>query len=96
MHLPCGAPDLIEFLFAPVGTEANGVPPQHGLGFARLGNDPWQEARRLAGLPKPEAVSISLWCKGRPNYQDWHRAYGRRLRSGLSNGRLHDNRRPKA
>jgi len=24
--------------------------------FARLGNDPWQEAGRLAGLPKPEAI----------------------------------------
>jgi hypothetical protein len=47
---------LNEFLFAPVGTEANGMTISVVSMFARLGNDPWQEAGRLAGLPKPEAI----------------------------------------
>jgi hypothetical protein len=47
---------LNEFLFAPVGTEANGMTLSVVSVFARLGNDPWQEAGRLAGLPKPEAI----------------------------------------
>ena len=47
---------LNEFLFAPVGTEANGMTLSMVSVFARLGNDPWQEAGRLAGLPKPEAT----------------------------------------
>ncbi len=47
---------LNEFLFAAVGTEANGMTLSLVSVFARLGNDPWQEAGRLAGLPKPEAT----------------------------------------
>ena len=47
---------LNEFLYAPVGTEANGMTLSVVSLFARLGNDPWQEAGRLAGLPKPEAI----------------------------------------
>jgi hypothetical protein len=47
---------LNEFLFAPVGTEANGMTLSLVSVFARLGNDPWQEADRLAGLSKPEAT----------------------------------------
>jgi hypothetical protein len=125
---------LNEFLFAPVGTEANGMTLSLVSVFARLGNDPWLEAGRLARLPKPEATeslariiasmpnqrlattsrdddcypidctaaevagrepgtesaSISLWREGRPSYQDWPRAGGRRVRSGLSDRCLHD------
>jgi hypothetical protein len=47
---------LNEFLFAPVGTETNGMTLSVVSVLARLGNDPWQEAGRLAGLPKPEAI----------------------------------------
>ena len=47
---------LNEFLFAAVGTEANGMTLSLASVFARLGNDPWLEAGRLAGLPKPEAT----------------------------------------
>ena len=47
---------LNEFLFAPVGTEANGMTLSVVSVFARLGSDPWQEAGRLAGLPKAEAT----------------------------------------
>jgi hypothetical protein len=47
---------LNEFLFAPVGTETNGMTLSLVSVFARLGNDPWLEAGRLAGLPKSEAT----------------------------------------
>ena len=47
---------LNEFLFATVGTEANGMTLSLISVFARLGNDPWQEAGRLARLPKLEAT----------------------------------------
>ena len=47
---------LNEFLFAPVGTEANGMTLSVVSVFARLGNDPWLEASRLARLPKLEAT----------------------------------------
>ncbi len=47
---------LNEFLFAPVGTEANGMTLSVVSVFARLGNDPWLEAGKLARLPKLEAT----------------------------------------
>ena len=47
---------LNEFLFAPVGTEANGMTLSVVSVFARLGDDPWLEAGRLARLPKSEAT----------------------------------------
>ena len=47
---------LNEFLFAPVGTEANGMTLSVVSVFARLGSDPWLEAGRLAKLSKPEAT----------------------------------------
>lgn len=60
-----------EFLFAAVGTEANGMTLSLVSVFARAGSDPWQEAGRLAGLPKSEAteslarsiagMSTSIW-----------------------------------
>lgn len=47
---------LNEFLFAPVGTEANGMTLSVVSLLARLGNDPWREAGRLAALPRSEAT----------------------------------------
>lgn len=47
---------LNEFLFAPVGTEANGMTLSVVSLLARLGNDPWREAGRLAALPQSEAT----------------------------------------
>jgi hypothetical protein len=47
---------LNEFLFAPVGTETNGMTLSLVSVFARMGNDPWLEAGRLARLPKSEAT----------------------------------------
>jgi len=49
--------DLNNFLFADVGTEANGMTLCMLSVFARLGSDPWSEAGRLADLPKPEATA---------------------------------------
>ncbi|MEJ0020893.1 MAG: hypothetical protein WDN25_30965 [Acetobacteraceae bacterium] len=48
---------LSDFLFAPVGIEANGMTLSVVSVFARLGDDPWAEAGRLAGLPKSEATA---------------------------------------
>ena len=48
--------DLNNFLFADVGTEANGMTLCVLSVFARLGSDPWREAGRLADLSKPEAA----------------------------------------
>ncbi len=58
---------LNEFLFAPVGTEANGMTLSVISVFARLGNDPWLEAGRLARLPKLEATdSLARIIAGMP------------------------------
>jgi hypothetical protein len=58
---------LNEFLFAPVGTEANGMTLSLVSVFARLGHDPWREAGRLAGLPKSEATeSLARIIAGMP------------------------------
>lgn len=48
---------LNAFLYAAVGEEPNGTTLSLVSVFARTGNDPWGEAKRLAGLPKPEAIS---------------------------------------
>jgi hypothetical protein len=48
--------DLNDFLFADVGTEASGMPLSVLSVLARLGMDPWQEAGRLAKLPRQAAV----------------------------------------
>ena len=58
---------LNEFLFAPVGTEANGMTLSLVSVFARLGNDPWLEAGKLARLPKSEAIeSLARLIAGMP------------------------------
>jgi hypothetical protein len=48
--------DLNPFLFADVGTEASGMTLSVVSVLARQGRDPWQEAGRLADLPKAEAT----------------------------------------
>lgn len=50
------ASDLNRFLFAGVGTEPNGSLLTVLSLLARLGSDPWFEARRLADLPRRTAV----------------------------------------
>src|SRR5947209_14905431 len=48
--------DLNDFLFAAVGQEQNGMPLNVVSGLTRLGLDPWEEAGRLAALPKAVAA----------------------------------------
>lgn len=48
--------DLNDFLFASVGEEQNGVTLSVVSGLTRLGLDPWEEAARLAPLPKARAA----------------------------------------
>src|SRR5687767_3959352 len=46
-----------DFLAATVGEERNGMHLSVLSAFARLDMDPWEEARRLADLPKGTAVN---------------------------------------
>jgi hypothetical protein len=60
--------DLNQFLFADIGTEANGMTLSVLSVFARRGSDPWTEAGRLAGLSKAEATdSLARMISGMPN-----------------------------
>jgi len=46
-----------QFLFAPIGEEGNGMMLSVVSAMARLEIDPWEEAARLAGLPKEIAAT---------------------------------------
>ena len=48
--------DLNDSLFAAVGDEPNGMPLNVISALTRLGIDPWEEAARLAALPKALAA----------------------------------------
>jgi hypothetical protein len=48
--------DLNDFLHASVGDEQNGMPLSVISALTRLGVDPWDEAARLAALPKALAA----------------------------------------
>jgi hypothetical protein len=48
--------NLNEFLFAAVGDQQNGMPLNVVSGLTRLGLDPWEEAARLAALPRARAA----------------------------------------
>ena len=67
--------DLNDFLFASVGDEQNGIPLSVISTLTRLGVDPWEEAVRLAALPKvlaAEALApiIARLPTGRPQRSD--------------------------
>ena len=51
-----GRSDLNGFLFAEIGIEDSGMPLSVISALARMGLDPWQEAGRLAGLPRTVAT----------------------------------------
>ncbi len=51
-----GRSDLNQFLFADIGTEANGMTLSVMSVFARDGSDPWSVAGRLATLSKADAA----------------------------------------
>ena len=48
--------DFDEFLFAPVGVDASGMPLTLLSLLARLGIDPWEEAAELAHLSREPAM----------------------------------------
>ncbi len=48
--------DLNDFLFAAVGDQPNGMPLNVVSALTRLGLDPWDEAARLASLPRALAA----------------------------------------
>jgi hypothetical protein len=48
--------DVNDFLFASVGDQQNGMPLNVVSALTRLGVDPWEEAARLAALPKSLAA----------------------------------------
>jgi hypothetical protein len=50
--------DLNDFLFAAIGNEQNGMQLNVVSGLTRLGLDPWEEAARLAALPKARAAEV--------------------------------------
>lgn len=59
--------DLNPFLFADIGTEANGTTLSVMSVFARRGNDPWTEASRLAALSRADATdSLAHMIAGMP------------------------------
>jgi len=59
--------DLNPFLFADIGTEANGMTLSVLSAIARRGSDPWTEAARLAALSKADATdSLARMIAGMP------------------------------
>jgi len=59
------------FLFASVGEEKTGLQLTVQTALIRLGFDPWQEAARLAGLPKGAAVQALTAAMARLPEGDW-------------------------
>lgn len=53
---------LNEFVFAEVGTEANGMSLTLLSTLSRLGLDPWDEAQRLANMPSNAAAERVAHC----------------------------------
>jgi hypothetical protein len=67
--------ELNDFLFASVGDEQNGMPLSVISALTRLRVDPWEEAARLAALPKALAAEalapmIARLPIGRPQPSD--------------------------
>jgi hypothetical protein len=59
------------FLFAAVGEEKVGLPLTVLTALARLGIDPWQEAARLADLPREAAVRAFALTIAKLPVGDW-------------------------
>jgi hypothetical protein len=58
------SPEYDEFLFAPVCKEANGMQLSVLSALARLNLDPWEEATRLAAMPKEDARRVLISTLG--------------------------------
>jgi hypothetical protein len=56
--VPAAGTEFDEFLYAPVGEENNGMLLSMLSALARLDVDPWDEASRLARLPRPAAIQF--------------------------------------
>lgn len=81
--LPAQDPLFDGFLFAPVGDDRNGMRVSVLSALARLGVDPWQEAKQLAGLPAESARqrldTLIAALPGIPSLALDHRAIASRL-----------------
>lgn len=60
-----------DFLFAPVCEEANGMRLSVLSALARMNVDPWEEARRLAAMPKAIAEKTLLSALDRVSGRSW-------------------------
>ena len=67
------------FLFACVGEEKSGIPLTVLSALARLGLDPWEEAARLAALPREAATSALTVAIARLPEGDWSAADSRSI-----------------
>ncbi len=80
---PAHDPQFDGFLFAEVGEDRNGMRVSVLSALARLGVDPWQEARELAGLPEDSARerldALIAKLPGVPSLILDHRAIAERL-----------------
>ena len=72
-----------EFLFASIGKEENGMPLSVVSALARLEVDPWQEAARLAGLPKELAAAALDGLIRRLPAGGWDQAETRKIADRL-------------
>ena len=54
---PLIGPEFDDFLFAPIGEDRNGTTLSVLSALARLDVDPWQEATRLARMPREAAAA---------------------------------------
>ena len=71
------------FLFADVGVEANGMTLSVLSVLARRGMDPWQEAERLAKLPRTDAVDGLAQIIAAPPASRWSLLDARAIASRL-------------
>ena len=72
-----------EFLFALIGKESNGMPLSVVSALARLEMDPWQEAARLASLPKELAAPALDRLISRLPAGSWDRSETRMIAARL-------------
>jgi hypothetical protein len=66
-------PEFDDFLFAPIGKEANGMSLSVVSALARLGIDPWKEAGRLSALSKESAAATLDQLIARLPGEQWQR-----------------------
>jgi hypothetical protein len=65
------SPSYDDFLFAPVCEDANGMRLSVLSALARMNVDPWEEAGRLAAMPKATAEKTLLSALDRVSGRNW-------------------------